>query len=104
MVKEDKKDSLYATLSKRKPTLIDSQTIELVVDNKVQEDYINTIKNDLMEFLRQELNNFHLQFKLKVKEVKDEQMLYTGKEKFNKMAESNPTLKLLQQKLKLMVE
>ena len=98
------KDSLYATLVKRKPKLGDNHSIELIIDNKVQEDYIGSIKPDLMEFLRTELNNYSIQLNLKIEVDTEEKSLYTGKEKFEKMMEKNPHLKTLQNKLKLLID
>ncbi len=92
---------MYATLTKRKPVLKDNHSIELVIDNKVQEDYINSIKPELMEFLRTELNNFSINLNLKIEAVSEEKSLYTSKEKFDKMVEKNPHLKTLQNTLKL---
>lgn len=103
-IQQDRRDSLYATLTKRKPTLQDNHTIILIIDNKVQEDYINEVKPDMMDFLRKELNNYSIVFNLIVEELNEDKMLYTGREKFEKMAESNPALKMLQNKLKLMID
>lgn len=103
-IKENGNNSIYATLTKRKPVLKDNHTIELTIDNKVQEDYISSIKLDLMNFLRTELNNYSILLDLKIEEVSEEKSLYTSKEKFDKMVEKNPNLKTLQNKLKLMVE
>ena len=95
---------MYATLTKRKPVLKDNHSIELVIDNKVQEDYINSIKPELMEFLRTELNNFSINLNLKIEAVSEEKSLYTSKEKFDKMVEKNPHLKTLQNTLKLLID
>jgi len=95
---------LYATLTKRKPILKDNHTIELFIDNKVQEDYISSIKLDLMNFLRTELNNYSILLDLKIEQVSEEKSLYTSKEKFDKMVEKNPNLKTLQNKLKLLID
>ena len=51
-----------------------------------------------------ELNNYSIVFNLIVEELNEDKMLYTGREKFEKMAESNPALKMLQNKLKLMID
>jgi len=102
--KEAGKESLYATLTKRKPTLKDSHSIELIIDNKVQEDYIGSIKPELMDFLRTELDNYSINLELVIDRISEEKSLYTSKEKFEKMAEKNPQLKSLQNKLKLMID
>jgi len=103
-IKENGRDTVYASLTKRKPELLEDFIIKLTLDNKVQEEYINAIKPDLLEFLRKELNNYSIQLISYVDNISVEKMLYTGKEKFDKMAEANPTLKVLQQTLKLIIE
>lgn len=103
-IKENGRDTVYATLTKRKPELQDNFIVRLSLDNKVQEEYINAIKSDLLEFLRKELNNFSIQLETSIEDVQEEKMLYTGKEKFDKMAEANPNLLKLKQALKLIVE
>jgi DNA polymerase III subunit gamma/tau len=103
-LKEEGKETLYGALTKRKPTLEANFGVKLIIDNKVQEDYINSIKPDLLDFLRKELNNYSISLALHVEQTTDDKVAYTGKEKFDKMAQTNPNLIKLQQALKLMVE
>lgn len=103
-IKESGKETLFISFTKRKPILKDKFIIKFVLDNKAQVDYVSQIKSEFTEFLRRELNNYNLNLEFSIQEVIEEKMLYTGKEKFEKMAESHPALVKLQQALKLQIE
>jgi DNA polymerase III subunit gamma/tau len=102
-LKEQGKDTLYSAMTKRTPTLGSNYEILLHIDNKVQEEYINNIKLELLDFLRKELNNYSISLELLVEKDTTEKIAYTGKEKFDKMAQTNPNLIKLQHALKLII-
>lgn len=56
---------------------------------------------DLVQYLRKELRNDLIQLKKGVQEQKETQKLYTSKDKFQFMAEQNPSLKDLKERLGL---
>lgn len=103
-IKESGRDTLYLSLTRRKPLIKNSFVIEYILDNKAQADYVSQIKSEFIDFLRKELDNYSLNLEFIVQEVIEEKMLYTGKDKFDKMVESNPHLLKLQQALKLLIE
>lgn len=103
-VREEGKDSLHSTLTKREPALTENKTIELVIDNLVQEQVLAQEKSNLMDYLRNELNNFELQLEIKMNETEDSVHLYTNREKFMRMAEKNPALLKLRDNLDLDIE
>ena len=99
------KESLYVTFTKRHPQIIEANHIDFVIDNKGQEQDIEKEKPDLLEFIRKELNNFHLQ--LQVVMTTDENagaILYTSRDKFKKLAEKNPNLIELKKRFNLDLE
>jgi len=81
-------------------TLVD-ETIILKLLNPIQVDILNDFKDELMEYLRNELKNDHLSIKTEVIQLSDKKMLYTTKEKLDFLIEKNPELKNLKDKLGL---
>lgn len=103
-MKEQGKDTVYLTLTKRKPVVDDNNQIILMIDNKSQETSIEREKGELLEYIRSGLNNFALQLRTEITQSEDSAFLYTNKDKFKKMAEKNPNLLLLQKRLNLDIE
>lgn len=104
-MQESGKESLYVTLTKRHPSKIDETSIGFIIDNKVQEQDIEKEKPVMLEFIRKELNNFHLQIHLALtSDEENKQILYTSRDKFKKLAEKNPNLLTLKQRFNLDLE
>ncbi|MBT6746993.1 MAG: DNA polymerase III subunit gamma/tau [Flavobacteriales bacterium] len=100
-VRADKKESLYTTYVKHKPTILDNFVIELKVENKVQFADVNRETADMLPFLREKLNNYSISVKPFIikQELKD--VAYTSVDKFKRMAEKNPTLLKLKERFDL---
>lgn len=104
-LKEAGKESLYVTLIKRHPEMIDDTTLTFIVDNKVQEQDIEKEKPELMEYIRTAVNNFKIQLQINLTTDENQtQLLYTSRDKFKKMAEKNPNLLTFKQKFNLDLE
>lgn len=99
--KEMGKDSLFVTLTKRKPSIDSENKITLTIDNKAQEQGLEKEKQNILELLRVRLSNFSISFEFRVEEAPNETHLYTTKDKFNKLAEKNPNLLELKKRLNL---
>ncbi len=84
--------NFYSTLTKRKPELQKDHTIELTIDNKVQEDELNDKKQEMMGFLRTQLKNDQIQLKTIISANSTEQKPYTPHEKYKQLAGKNPDL------------
>ena len=91
----------YITLVSRMPVLTDETTIELTIENILQEKEINDRKTDMLTKVRKELNNYDLQLKTVINVNPEKAKPFTPQEKFKKMAEKNPALKTLKDKLNL---
>lgn len=102
--KVEHKKSIYSTLSRHQPKLLDNFKIELVLDNKIQEGYLQGARPDLMAFLRTELKNFKIELISKVTEKEEVKTLYTPEEKYQHMVEKNPILAEFRKKLDLDLE
>jgi DNA polymerase-3 subunit gamma/tau len=101
-VADPSRQSLLATLHKRRPRLEDGLTVVLDVDNEVQAADLRDERQALLDFLRRRLDNGLLQIRTNVPspgERKDE--AYTPAEKFRKMAERNPALDKLKKEFDL---
>lgn len=92
--------NLQSTLAKI-PYLGEEYQLVLEIDNSVQVDLINTIKPELVAWLRKELKNSKIQLITKVSETEKEKIIYTDSEKYFEMLKSNPHLDLLKHIFKL---
>ena len=96
--------SLYSTFKKRKPLLGANFMITIIIDNASQNDEINVIKAQILDFLRNQLNNYQIQLETKLADKKDEEKVYSPTDKFNKMVEINPALNQLKNQLNLEID
>ena len=78
----------------------DNQVI-IKLSNHVEEPLLQAIKGPLTEFLRLKLSNNRINIISEVIEVDPKKIAYTNKEKFEHLAEKNPILKELKERLGL---
>jgi DNA polymerase-3 subunit gamma/tau len=86
------------------PVLKENFQIELSIDNKIQEDQLQEVRIDLMNYLRTELNNFQLELSTKIVENTEKKRLYTSTEKYQYMLEKNPKLEEFKKRFNLDLE
>ena len=104
LVKKEEKHNFYSTMLSRDPIKEDS-VVRFLVDHEVQIEYFEKERGELMGFLRRRLNNWGISLQIEQSESEDEQSKYlTSVDKFKLMAEKNPLLKTLQQKMNLDIE
>ncbi len=96
--------NFYSILTQGKPILKENYLIELTIGNKVQEEELNSKKADLLEFIREKLNNYKIQMQIVITENKGEPIPYSPIDKYKKMAEKNPDIKKFKEKLNLEIE
>jgi len=99
-VKDDGKTNLYITLTAVLPTLSET-TINLKISNDTQQKILDENEIELISYLRNVLQNDFIKLKTQTSQETKNDTPYTPKDKFNKMAEENPSLKILQQQLGL---
>jgi DNA polymerase-3 subunit gamma/tau len=98
----DSNMNLYSTLTRHEPFLRSDGLIELVIENKVQEDAMNADKMNFLGYLRKELYNSDIQFKTILTIVDEPAAIpYTTADKFKRMTEINPLIATLKEKLDL---
>lgn len=97
------KPRIYNTMKSKEPVIDKDQNIIFDIDNPLQEEKINEVKNDLLIFLRKELQNAGIDLILNIKAEQEEtnNKLYTAEDKFRHMAEKNENLKKLKQDFNL---
>ena len=100
LLKLDERPNLQSTLSKV-PELKDDYALVLEIENTVQENLINSIKPELVSWLRKELKNSKINLLLKITEQAREKLIYSDSDKYEEFLKKNPSLAILKQKLKL---
>ncbi len=104
-LKENYKNSsptIFSALNTYPPILTDDGlTIEIGVDNLIQQGQIIDQKPQILSFLRKSLGNYAVTFTVVIKEVKKVQKAYLPAEKFQKMLEKNPDIEKLRNDLDL---
>jgi DNA polymerase-3 subunit gamma/tau len=99
---ETKKNQMaeYHLLSQ--PFTFRNNTITLSLTNPIEEPILTSIKQELLTYLREELSNSSLQVEGHMQEQQQgKKIAYTNKEKFEHLAEKNPFLRDLKEKLGL---
>jgi DNA polymerase III subunit gamma/tau len=92
---------IFNTLTSKEPKLEGESIVSFQIDNNLQEEKINDIRNELLEFLRTELKNRSIDLKLIVNESVQESKLYTAEEKFKHLLSKNVDLGKLKQEFNL---
>ncbi|MBX2901056.1 MAG: hypothetical protein KF775_15490 [Cyclobacteriaceae bacterium] len=85
----------------KQPFTLDNNLITLTLTNPVEEPLLNSIKADLLTYLRNTLGNSLIQLNYIFAQQESRRMAYTNKEKFEALAEKNPLLKTFQEKFGL---
>ncbi len=100
---KEEKPRLYTTLSTRKPLLKDDFQVLVSFHNTDQkENFINNVKQYLLNFLKKELGNSKITIETFLKESDTEtKKLYTPEDKFRYLNKKNPGLGRLKQEFNL---
>ena len=86
------------------PRLVDAVTAEIQMPNPWQMDEMKKALPGLLSQLRQSLHNNELSIRLVLAEYDAEQMAFTADEKYAVMAEQNPALAQLKERLDLQID
>ena len=95
------KESFFTTLKSANPVILPDNKIGFQVVNSVQKLDFEKEQQELLVFLRTELNNFKLLIDLSVAQRKEGDSLYTDTDKLKAMMKKNKALVNLVQKLNL---
>lgn len=93
---------LLRTLTRRPPQLRDGNTIELVIDNKSQNEEVELNRTELLEQIRKDLRNYSVNLSTVIEHVEHRNpVLSTDKEKYAYLLSQNPELEALRKALDL---
>lgn len=103
-IKLSEKDPVFASaMTKYPPELPEKHLIRFKADNKmIAGDHLKL--NNLLAYLKQELNNYHIEIKTEVLDKPENTRAYTDREKFEQMARKNPALNKLKSELDLEID
>lgn len=82
-------------------SLKDDSTILLKLNNAVNIDILDRFRSDLISYLKRQLNNGKVTLETEVLKEDTKRMIYTNKDKFDYLAEKNPILNQLRERLGL---
>ena len=89
------KKIMAANLNMDQPQLNEAFLMSMTVPNQIIQQEIDRNKFELLQFLRDKLENDHLDLQVIVKEEMNEKYIFTPEEKYKKMVEQNPSIALL---------
>jgi DNA polymerase-3 subunit gamma/tau len=103
-MRRQQNDSASEQLILNRTLTLNGTTIHLTLDNTLQVGFLNDVKQELLTYLRSELQNSQIQLEhtVTVQEVK--KMIYSSQDKYNYLAEKNPALHELRKVLNLEVD
>lgn len=81
----------------------EQEELELVLESRMEEKWVEHVKEGLLQHLRKELQNHYVDLKTSVKKSdgEEERTPYTAKQHFDRMQEKNPKLKELRDRFDL---
>ncbi|MDX6746259.1 DNA polymerase III subunit gamma/tau [Polaribacter sp. PL03] len=83
------------------PKLGNDFKISFTVPNRLMEDQFKKGRSKLLNFLREQLNNYGISITVNLNETIEKKFAYTPQEKYNKLKEKNPLLEKLRQTFEL---
>lgn len=95
----DSRDNATIEVMLKRDFGLEGSVLKLRLDNQVQMDLLTQMKQDLAVFLRQQLQNNTIQISAEIVETQQERRPYTAQEKFEFLANKNPALWDLKEKL-----
>lgn len=80
---------------------VQGTTVTVALANSIEEPLLQTILPDLLTYLRSKLSNSSIKVETVLKKDDTKRIAYTNKEKFDLLAEKNPMIKELKERLGL---
>jgi hypothetical protein len=91
--KENTQETLYNSMIKREPILVDGKKIRIELDNPIQLGFVEAVQQELTTFLRESLKNYDIILEPFVSENQEEEQKYLSpKDQFSAMARTHPNL------------
>lgn len=99
-INKEGKINLYTTLNNGVLEL-DGYKVIIKVDNQLQVENINNVKEDLMQYIRAKLNNYQIFLETQVVKMEKKDLMYTAQDKYNYLVKEYPQLETLKKELGL---
>ncbi|HBL78584.1 MAG TPA: DNA polymerase III subunit gamma/tau, partial [Aequorivita sp.] len=80
---------------------LDGSVIHLEFPNQTIKTEVERAKYELLDFLREKLQNYEIDLDITVNETAEKRYAYTTREKFEKMKEKNPLIEKLRREFDL---
>lgn len=77
------------------PLALKGTTVTISLTNPAQESLLTTMKQELITYLRDALNNDHILVEGEVRQIEDQKMIYSADEKLEFLANKNPEIREL---------
>lgn len=88
----DSQDNETLKIMLKREFILEEMTLTLHLDNVVQIDTFNQIKQDLATYVRQHIRNNNLQFTAEIVDSQEERRPYTAQEKYDYLVNKNANL------------
>ena len=92
---------LYSTLTFNEPVLKEGFLVQLAIFNQAQAVDVNNRKVELLNYLRNQLNNTKIDLELVIDKEAETKGLYSIKDKYEKLVEINPAVEVFRKKFDL---
>jgi hypothetical protein len=94
-----------AIIQQVQPVLEDESVVRVSLENELQEDYLNSVRDRILPFLRQALNNDSITVRTQVEAGSvNARLVYTPDERFAFLLEKNPHLDDFREQFQLDIE
>ena len=103
-IQKQGRHSLYSTLTKSSLEFNDNNELVLTIENKVQEQEMHEEKQNLAAHLKEHLDLSQITITTIISESDEVKKPYTSIEKFQRMAEKNPSISKLKEQLDLDID
>jgi DNA polymerase-3 subunit gamma/tau len=105
MMKDKGQENIYFALNKRDPKIFNELEIHHECDNQIQIEIIQSHMSEILEFMREKLENYALKiFFTVIENQKEKTKLLTGKDKFLALSKKNANLFSLQKTFNLDID
>jgi len=98
---QNKKPRLHAIFANSVPTIKENYVLEMTLQNSLQNDAINEVRDGFLKYIRQQLHNSKIQVITRVDETVSKNVIYTDTDKFNFLNNQNNNLEVLTKELNL---
>ena len=100
----EKEERFKAMLISYEPVMDSEHMFHITVKNQLQKKVFSQFGKQLMDNIRNELQNDHIQLKVEIDEHVIEKIAYTASEKYKLLVQQNPQLDNLRQRMNLQLE